>query len=99
MARSKKEQNQHDRIVKKMAKEYEEKGYEVQADVEGWKQPGTIGGLRPEKKKKKKGHQTVVEIETPGSLDGKRDQEQQKAFKKWSNRASGKHFRKIVTKE
>ena len=61
MDRTKKGQEEHDREVRKLAKEYEKKGYDVQADVHGWEKPDTIRGVRPDLLVSKKGHKTAVE--------------------------------------
>lgn len=99
MARSKRSKTKHDSTVRKVAKQYKEKGYQVNADVKDWDRPDTISGLRPDLIVQKSGHQTVVEVETPDSLDSKRDLQQQKAFEKWSKKSSSKHYKRIVTEK
>ena len=47
MARSKRNQSKHNTTVKKLAKQYQQKGYKVEADIEGWKKPDTIRDVRP----------------------------------------------------
>ncbi len=39
--RSKKSQSKHDTKVLEIAKDFEAKGYEVMADISGYKRPGT----------------------------------------------------------
>ena len=46
--RSKKSQSKHDAEVRKIANDLKQKGYEVDADVKGFKKPDTIGGYRPD---------------------------------------------------
>lgn len=99
MPRSDKDKVQHDREVRKIAKEYLGKGYKVEADLPGWEQPEIIKGVRPDIRAWKKGHETLVEVETPESVDCKRDEQQNKTFKKWSNGSQHKHFKRIVTEE
>ena len=99
MARSKKSQSKHNALVKGIAKEYKDKGYKVKADIGGYGQPGTIGEVRPDILAEKGGHQTAVEVETADSVDTKRDQKQQKAFKDWSQGNKKKHYKRIVTEE
>jgi len=99
MSRSKRGQAEHDREVRKVANEYLEKGYKVLADLPNWEQPDTIKGVRPDLSVKKKGHETLIEIETPESLESARDEKQKKAFKQWSERSEHKHFRRIITEE
>lgn len=97
MARSKKSQSDHNNTVKKLSKQYRQKGYEVKADVEGWKKPGTIKGVRPDIIAEKSGYKTVVEIETKESVHSKRDLQQQKTFRDWSKNSNKKHYKRIVT--
>ena len=99
MARTKKGQEEHDREVRKLAKEYEKKDYDVQADVHGWEKPDTIRGVRPDLLVSKKGHKTAVEVETPDSVDTARNLEQKRALKNWSKVAPQKHFKRIITEE
>jgi cysteine synthase len=97
MARTRKNQTKHDETVRGVARRYQRKGYNVEADVTGFDQPGTIRGVRPDVRARKGGHETIVEVETPDSVDSKRDQKQQKAFKGWSKGSSTKHYRRVVT--
>lgn len=48
MARSKKSKSTHNTTVKRLAKQYKQKGYRVKADIEGWEKPDTIRGVRPD---------------------------------------------------
>ena len=99
MARSKNNQSAHNTTVKKLAKQYKQKGYKVKADVEGWQKPDTIRGVRPDIIAEKSGHKTVVEVETKDSVDSKRDLQQQKAFKNWSTDSDKKHYKRVVTEK
>jgi hypothetical protein len=87
MPRTKKSKTKHNSTVRKLAKEYEDKGYEVKADLGGFKKPDTIGGLRPDLRVKKGKQETLIEVETPDSVDSARDQNQQQAFKKWRRKS------------
>ncbi|MEW6374739.1 MAG: hypothetical protein AB1502_02985 [Thermodesulfobacteriota bacterium] len=75
------------------------KGYTVLADLPGWEQPETIKGLRPDLRVRKKGHETLIEIETPESVESARDEKQKKVFKQWSAKSEHRHFRRIITEE
>jgi hypothetical protein len=99
MARSKKSQCTHNATVKRLAKQYEQKGYKVKADIEGWEKPDTIRSVRPDIIAEKSGHKTAVEVETKDSVDSKRDLQQQKAFKNWSKDSDKKHYKRVVTEE
>ena len=74
MSRSKKGHAEHDREVRKVANEYLKKGYKVLADLPNWEQPETIKGVRPDLSVKKKGHETLIEVETPESVENKGDE-------------------------
>ncbi|MEW6374724.1 MAG: hypothetical protein AB1502_02910 [Thermodesulfobacteriota bacterium] len=78
MNRSNKGQVEHDREVGRVANEYLRKGYTVLADLPGWEQPETIKGLRPDLRARKKGHETLIEIETPESVESARDKKQKR---------------------
>lgn len=95
--RSRKSQSQHDRCVRRTANSYKKRGYKVQADIEGFDQPDTISGYRPDVIARKGGHETVVEIETLDSVDTARDEGQQSAFKKHAARSDKRHYRRVVT--
>lgn len=99
MTRSEEEKSKHNDMVEKMAKEYNRKGYDVDADLEGWNRPKTIDGVRPDIRARKGGHETAVEVETPGTVGSKRDQKQHTSFKDWCKNNSKKHYRRIVTKK
>ena len=99
MARSKRSQSKHNTTVKKLAKQYKQKGYNVKADIEGWEKPDTIRGVRPDIIAQKSGHKTVVEVETKDSVDSKRNLQQQKAFKNWSSDSNKKHYKRVVTEK
>ena len=99
MARSKKSKSTHNTTVKKLAKQYKQKGYKVKADIEGWEKPDTIRGVRPDIIAEKGGHKTAVEVETKDSVDSKRDLQQQKAFKNWSKDTDTKHYKRVVTEK
>lgn len=98
MARTKKSQTEHNKKVQQLAENFEEKGYKVKADLPGYKKPPTIGGYRPDVFAEKGKSKTVVEVETPGSVDTARDRGQQQAFKKWASQSKTKHFKKVISK-
>lgn len=96
--RGKASQSKHDRMVEKIAQDYEDKGYDVSADVEGYSQPPTIGGYRPDIVATKGGQETIVEVETPDSVNNPRDIAQQGAFRRAARRSETRHYRRAVTK-
>lgn len=99
MARSNRNQtsqSKHDREVKRLANDYKNKGYDVDADISGYSKPPTVGGLRPDIKAKKGGHETIVEVETPDSVDSTRDMQQHGAFQRWARRDPKRHYKRQV---
>jgi len=90
-------QSKHDRAVRKLAKDYENRGYKVKADIKNYSRPPTIGGYRPDLLAAKGGHETMVEVETPDSVNSARDRSQQKAFRQAASRSGKCHFKRVVT--
>jgi len=90
-------QSKHDREVKQLAKGYKDKGYQVQADITGYSKPLTVGGFRPDIIAKKGGQETIVEVETPDSVDSARDVKQQSAFQEWASQDPKQHFKRKIT--
>lgn len=99
MARSKKSQSAHNSTVKNLQSNTDKKVIRSKPDIEGWKKPDTIKGVRPDIIAEKKGHKTVVEVETQDSVQTKRDIQQQRVFKNWSKNSNTKHYKRIVTEE
>ena len=96
--RSKGSQSKHDAEVRRIAKEFKSKGYDVQADVRGYPKPDTIGGLRPDVVATKGDAKKIVEVETPDSLNTARDLQQQSAFREAAKRSKKTTFRRVVVK-
>lgn len=97
MARLYSSQSKHDAKVSAEARTYDSNGYDVWADVSGWPQPEIINGYRPDVIAEKGRHTSVIEVETPDSVDSARDLAQQKAFREWADRSEYRHFRRVVT--
>ena len=91
-------QSKHDRKVREIAKDYEARGYDVFADVGSYPQPPTIGGRRPDVVARKSGQETIVEVETPDSVNSPRDIAQQGAFLRAARRSEKRHYKRIITK-
>jgi len=96
MSRSTASQSKHDARVRIEAQNYLSKGYEVQADIPNWPKPEVINGYRPDVIAKKGRYISIVEVETPDSVDTPRDLAQQKAFKEWADRSEARHFRRVI---
>lgn len=91
--RNPRSQSEHDREVKRLAKSYEERNYEVDADISGYKKPKSFGGYRPDIIVRKSGHETIVEVETTETKGSPHAKAQESAFKKARNRKPTRHFR------
>ncbi len=90
-------QSKHDQAVKKRAEQLQRQGFEVEADLKGWNQPGTIRGVRPDIDARKGQQRVIVEVETPESQDDGRAQRQERAFEGAAKRSPTTRFEKIVT--
>jgi len=80
--RTVRQQSKHDLAVECSAEYYEQEGYNVQADIEGYKSPKLINGKRPDIVATKKDDKVIVEVETEDSLET--DQKQLKVFKDYA---------------
>ncbi len=89
-------QSKHNKEVKRLAIEYKDKGYKVEADITGFQQPNTVSGFRPDIRAKKGGQETIVEVETLDSVDSTRDTKQQDAFQDWASQDLKHHFKRKV---
>lgn len=94
--RSRVSQSKHDAEVRRVARQFKGKGYDVQADVRGYPKPDTIGGLRPDVVAKRGVERKIVEIETPESRNTARDLAQQQAFRQAAKRSKDTTFRRVV---
>ena len=94
--RSKKSQSKHDAEVRKIAKALKNQGFEVEADIQGFPQPSTINGYRPDVIAKKGQQKKIIEVETSESVDSARDQKQQQAFINKAQRSKNTTFRRTV---
>jgi Holliday junction resolvase len=72
----------HDKNVRSIAKKLEKKGYEVKADISGFKTPDGIGknGRIPDVVAEKNGRKKIIEVETSKSLVT--DKKQQATFER-----------------
>ena len=98
MTRTKPEQSKHDAKVKQIAQSLQKQGYEVAADVKGFKQPDTMGGVRPDVVATKPGERKIIEVETPQSVDSARDKRQQEQFKKIAAKSKKTTFSRRIAK-
>ena len=96
MARSRASQTRHNVEVRTIARRFERKGYEVEADVRGYEQPRTFSGYRPDVIATKGSQRKIVEVETRDSVDSARDQAQQRTFRQVASRSKGTTFRRVI---
>jgi hypothetical protein len=87
-------QKKHDESVLKSAEWYKKHGFITKADLQGWDKPKKIGGFIPDLIAKKGKKEIILEVETKDTA--KLDTEQQKAFKKYSEREEGRTFKKKI---
>ena len=80
--RTPRQQTKHDRTVERSAKSYQGKGYRVRADIAGFKQPGLIGGRRPDVVAQKGKKVVIVEVETKDTMKNAHDLQQRNIFRK-----------------
>lgn len=97
MNRSKASQSKHDGLVRRTARLLKKQGWDVRAEVSGFKQPGAIGCFRPDVVGKKGIKRKIIEIETRDSVGSARDKKQRKAFKKVADRSKNTvYLRKVA---
>ena len=94
--RSARSQSKHDKAVERRAKQLERQGFDVKADLKGWKQPGTIRGVRPDIDARKGAKRVIVEVETTESKNDARAQRQRSVFAGAAKRSAKTTFEKIV---
>jgi len=99
MERDTNAQAKHDAKVKEMAQELEKQGFHVKADIEGYEQPGTIRGLRPDIMATKGRDTRIIEVETEDTLKSERDQAQQEAFRQEADENKHTTFKKRVARD
>ena len=80
--RSKSQQQKHDRKVRSEAKKYQKSGWNVKADVKGYKKPSKIGKHRriPDIEATKRGTRHIVEVETKDTINS--DKAQRSTFRR-----------------
>lgn len=96
-SRSKSSQSKHDKKVESLAKNLENQGFSVQADIAGYDKPTTFGGMRPDVIGRKGKERRIYEVETPDSVDSSRDKKQQEEFKDVANRNPKTNFKRFTT--
>jgi hypothetical protein len=80
--RTKRAQSKHDAQIKKTAKELENQGWDVKADIKGYEKPAPIGkdNRIPDIEAHKAGAGRIYEFETPETVES--DKAQRATFKR-----------------
>jgi len=94
--RSSRQQTKHEEGVQSSAEYYESQGFNVQADIQGYPKPKTIGGRRPDLIATKGRETVIIEHETLDSLQ--KDEDQRETFKDYADTHNGVRFRTRVVK-
>ena len=92
--RTKTGQKKHDESVLRSTEWYKKHGFTTKTDLPGWNKPKKIGGFIPDLIAKKGKEEIVLEVETKDTNIS--DADQQKAFKKYSEKKEGRIFRKKI---
>ena len=91
-----KPKTKHNKAVEKSAEYYKKNGYQVKADISGYKRPEIINKRRPDVIASKKNKTVIVEVETPDTMV--KDKKQREAFKEHADRDDRTCFRCKLTK-
>lgn len=98
MPRKKASQSKHDAKVRDVANTFKTQGYKVSADVNGFPQPGSISGYRPDVVAQKGNQRKIVEVETPDSVNSTRDKAQHNAFRQAAKKSENTTFTRRIAK-
>ena len=96
MTRSKRSQAAHDKKFRQEANKLKRQGFTVDADIEGFPKPKTLGGYRHDVIATKGKQRKIIEIETEESKDSARDKGQQEAFRRAADRSENTTFRREI---
>jgi len=92
MKRTFEKQLDHDICVEKLATEWKNEGYIVEADLDGWSKPPEIMGYFPDifAYERKSNITRVCEVETEETIET--DRMQWMTFKRYADKFAGIHF-------
>jgi len=98
MTRSSSRKSAHDRKVRQIEKRLTSEGWNVKADLPGYKKPTPIGKDKrvPDIEATKRGHRKIVEVETPDTVG--KDRGQQATFRRHAGQKPNTTFGIEVTK-
>jgi len=86
----------HDRKIQQLARELRQKGYKVQADINGYETPDGIGegGYVPDVFAQRGGKTKIIEVDTPGT----EDPDQLTTFRRSAAHRDNADFDHVITK-
>lgn len=98
MKRSPSRQSVHDRKVRQIERKLTSQGWNVKADLPGYKKPTPIGQRKrvPDIEATKRGHRKIIEVETPDTVE--RDRKQQATFRRHAGQKINTTFDIELTK-
>ena len=90
---------EHDKKVRSTANRYKKSGWQVRADISGYKRPNSIGKYKriPDVVAKKGKKVRIFEVETPKSM--KTDRAQRSTFMKHAANKTNTSFKVLVAKK
>ena len=91
-------QSAHDRKVRQIERKLTSQGWNVRADLPGYKKPTPIGKCKrvPDIEATKCGHRKIIEVETPDTVE--MDSKQQATFRRHAGQKPNTTFDIEVTK-
>jgi len=92
------DQSSYDRLVAMLARSYRSRRYSVSADIQGFPRPRLIGGYRPDVIAVKGSYVTIVEVETPDTVDSDHARAQEIAFRRACRRNRNWHIVRRVAR-
>lgn len=95
-ARSGRSQSKHDRKVRALANKHDKRRNKVRADVDGYPQPETKFGRRPDVFVEHQKGELLYEVETEDSIDTERAKKQHQAFRNWESRGKNRNYKRII---
>lgn len=90
-------QKKHDFEVLRWAKQKKKEGFDVNADLPGWKKPPKIQGRIPDGYAERGQDKKMFEVETPNTLEV--DNKQRVKFRQWAKQSKNRTFYTKVVKK
>ena len=90
MPRTRKSQTCHNRSVRRRAAGLKANGWNVKADISGYRKPSTLNGSRPDIDARKGGKRRIIEVETKDSRN--KDKQQQRNLRSYARSRKDTQF-------